>query len=57
MNLQHAPETKLVLKPIAPNVFQVSQMIIRFVKDKSGKVTVLDYSNPSVSHIRFKAKQ
>lgn len=40
-------------KPVARDTFQLGGMILRFRRDKDGKVVGLDYSNPSVRDIEF----
>ncbi|MDQ1593073.1 MAG: hypothetical protein QOG71_3700 [Pyrinomonadaceae bacterium] len=40
-------------KPIAPDTFQLAGVILRFRRDKAGKVVSLDYSNPLVRNVTF----
>ena len=54
INFEHNPDQVLPLKPVDTDAFQISRMIIRFIRDKSGKVVRLDYSNPLVRKISFK---
>jgi len=41
------------IRPVARDTFQVSRVMIRFVRDKEGKVVGFDYSNPLVRNIRY----
>lgn len=47
------PGEGLPFKPIDGDAFQLSGIILRFIRDKSGKVVALDYSNPVVRNIKF----
>jgi CubicO group peptidase (beta-lactamase class C family) len=40
-------------KPVAPDTFQLAGVILRFRRDKAGKVVALDYSNPVVRNVTF----
>jgi len=51
--LEHNPSQSLPLKPVDTDAFQISRMMIRFLRDKSGRVVTLDYSNPLVRNIKF----
>lgn len=51
--IEHTPSRVLDLKPVDADTFRVGGMTMRFVRDKSGKVAGLDYSNPVLSNIRF----
>ena len=53
MRLEHSPAKSLELKPIADDTFQFSRMMLRFQRDKSGRVVGFDYSNPSIRKVRF----
>ena len=53
ISLDHAPTQQLSLKPVDNDVFQVSRMMIRFVRDKKGKVVGLEYGNPLVRNVSF----
>jgi CubicO group peptidase (beta-lactamase class C family) len=53
VNLANSPNQTLPLKPVDTDAFQISRMIMRFVRDKNGKVISLDYSNPVVKNIKF----
>lgn len=41
------------IRPVHRDTFQVSRVIIRFVRDKDGKVIAFDYSNPLIRNIRY----
>ena len=43
----------LAFKPIERDTYQFSRMVLRFQRDKSGKVVGLDYSNPAMRHVQF----
>jgi CubicO group peptidase (beta-lactamase class C family) len=47
------PAKALQLKPVDRDTFMISQMVIRFLRDKDGKVTGYDYSNPLLRNIRY----
>jgi hypothetical protein len=51
--IEHSPSRSLELKPVDRDIFQIGRMFFHFVRDKSGKVTALDYSNPVVRNIKF----
>ena len=53
VTIEHNPDQSLPLKPVDTDAFQVSRILIRFLRDKSGKVVALDYSNPLVRNIKF----
>lgn len=53
VSLEHKPDQSLPLKPVDTDAFQVSRMLIRFVRDNTGKVVALHYSNPLVRNIKF----
>ncbi len=40
-------------KPVDRDTFQLGRMILRFRRDKDGKVVGFDYSNPAVRNIKF----
>ncbi|WP_210489141.1 serine hydrolase domain-containing protein [Rufibacter aurantiacus] len=48
-----APGPDFEFKPVSQDTFQLGGLTLRFVRDKSGKVVALDYSNPVVRNIRF----
>ena len=41
------------IRPVARDTFQISRVMVRFVRDKDGKVVAFDYSNPLVRNIRY----
>ncbi len=47
------PGPPFPMTPIHPDTFQFAGVILRFVKDKAGKVVRLDYSNPILRKVRF----
>lgn len=47
------PAKALQLKPVDRDTFMISQLVIRFVRDKDGKVVGYDYSNPLIRNIRY----
>ena len=49
------PAKALQLKPVDRDTFMISQLVIRFVRDKDGKVVGYDYSNPLIRNIRYHA--
>jgi hypothetical protein len=48
-----APGAGLEFRPVARDTFQLAGVILRFRRDKAGKVVGLDYSNPVVRNIKF----
>ena len=48
-----SPRALLEFKPVAPDTFQIGGSTLRFVRDKSGKVAGLDYSNPLLRRVKF----
>ncbi|RNI23556.1 serine hydrolase domain-containing protein [Rufibacter latericius] len=48
-----APGVGFDLKPVTKDTFQLGGVTVRFVRDKAGRVTALDYSNPLIRNIRF----
>jgi CubicO group peptidase (beta-lactamase class C family) len=40
-------------RPVDRDTFQLGGVILRFLRDKAGKVVALDYSNPLVRNIKF----
>jgi CubicO group peptidase (beta-lactamase class C family) len=40
-------------KPVERDTFQIGQMLIRFTRDKAGKVTGLEYNNPLLRKVKF----
>jgi hypothetical protein len=48
-----APGALPEFMPVARDTFQLGRVILRFRRDKAGKVVALDYSNPVVRNIKF----
>ena len=48
-----APRAVLPFKPVERDTFQAGPSLIRFVRDKAGKVTGLEYSNPLLRKVKF----
>jgi CubicO group peptidase (beta-lactamase class C family) len=48
-----APGALPEFRPVARDTFQLGGVILRFRRDKAGKVVALDYSNPVVRNIKF----
>jgi CubicO group peptidase (beta-lactamase class C family) len=46
-------EQVVPVSPIARDVFQVAQMFFRFLRDDSGRVVGIEYSNPVLQRVRF----
>jgi CubicO group peptidase (beta-lactamase class C family) len=53
MRFEISPDKALQFKPVARDTFQFSRMMVRFQRDKTGKVVAFDYSNPLVRNIKF----
>jgi CubicO group peptidase (beta-lactamase class C family) len=53
VSLGHAPDKKIPFKTVAPDTFQASQIFIHFLRDKQGKVTAFEFTNPLVRNIPF----
>lgn len=53
LRLEHLPERNLEFKNVDTDTFQGGRMILRFQKDKSGKVQSLEYSNPVLKNVKF----
>ncbi|MBC7850712.1 MAG: DUF3471 domain-containing protein, partial [Chitinophagaceae bacterium] len=53
LHLEHAPEKNLKCLPIDTDTFQAGRMMVRFRRDKSGKVIGMNYSNPLLRKINF----
>jgi CubicO group peptidase (beta-lactamase class C family) len=53
MRYYQNPAKALQLKPVDRDTFMISQMVVRFVRDKGGKVIGYDYSNPLLRNIRY----
>jgi hypothetical protein len=48
-----APGAPLVFKPVDRDTFQFAGVILRFTRDKTGKVVGLDFSNPLLRKVKF----
>jgi hypothetical protein len=48
-----APGAGLEFKPVDGDTFQLGGAILRFRRDKAGKVVALDYSNAVVRNVKF----
>jgi CubicO group peptidase (beta-lactamase class C family) len=48
-----APGALPGFRPVDRDTFQLGRVILRFRRDKAGKVVALDYSNPVVRNIKF----
>jgi CubicO group peptidase (beta-lactamase class C family) len=48
-----APGAALEFRPVDRDTFQLAGVILRFRRDKAGKVVAVDYSNPVVRNIKF----
>ena len=48
-----APGPALEFRPVDRDTFQLAGVILRFRRDKAGKVLAVDYSNPVVRNIKF----
>jgi hypothetical protein len=53
LRLEHSPTNSLEFKPVDTDTFQWGRMMLRFQRDKGGKVVALEYSNPLLSKIKF----
>lgn len=51
--IEHTPSYSLPLKPVDTDTFQLGRMLMRFKRDKSGKIVALDYTNPVIHNIPF----
>lgn len=47
------PDRALPLKPVDKDTFMAGPMLLRFVRDKEGKVIGYDYSNSLLRNIRY----
>jgi CubicO group peptidase (beta-lactamase class C family) len=48
-----APGEPLAFKPVDRDTFQFAGVILRFTRDKAGKVVGLDFSNPVLRKVKF----
>ena len=51
--VNNRPGPPFPLTPVDADTFQFAGVILRFVRDKTGKVTGLEYSNPLIRKVRF----
>jgi CubicO group peptidase (beta-lactamase class C family) len=54
---EHMGGRKVPLTPVEPDVFQVSRVTMKFLRDKQGKVEAIDFTNPVASHMKFVRKK
>jgi CubicO group peptidase (beta-lactamase class C family) len=54
---EHMGDRKLPLNAVDPGVFQVSRVYIKFLRDKQGKVTAMNFTNPFARNMDFKKVQ
>ncbi len=47
------PGPPFLMTPVHRDVFQFAGVILRFVRDKAGKVVALEYSNPLIRNVKF----
>jgi CubicO group peptidase (beta-lactamase class C family) len=50
---EHMGDRKVPLSPVDPDVFQVSRVTVKFLRDKQGKVEALDFTNPFARNMVF----
>lgn len=48
-----APGEPLIFKPVDRDTFLFAGLILRFTRDKAGKVVGLDFSNPLIRNVKF----
>lgn len=53
MRFELSPDKALEFRPVERDIFQLSRVTLRFLRDKDGKVVAFDYSNPLVRNIKF----
>ena len=53
MRFYRNPAKALQLKPVDRDTFMTGPLMVRFVRDKDGKVMGYDYSNPLLRNIRY----
>ena len=51
-----APKAILEFKPVEKDKFMAGQGMIRFVRDKTGKVAGLEYTNPLVRKVKYRRR-
>ena len=55
LNVQANGANTIEFKPVERDAFMIGQMLIRFTRDKSGKPTGLEYTNPLLRTVKFVA--
>jgi hypothetical protein len=53
LRFYRTPERALPFKPVERDTFMAGQIIVRFVRDKDGKVIGYEYSNPALRNVRY----
>ena len=53
VRISHAPDKNLEFKPIDTDAFGSGRMMVRFRRDKTGKVIAFDYGNPVLRKVSF----
>ena len=53
VRIAHTPSRVIDAKPVDRDTFRLGGMFVRFIRDNTGTVVALDYSNPVVPNIRF----
>jgi Beta-lactamase class C and other penicillin binding proteins len=53
IQFEHMKDRRLPLTPVDTDVFQVSRIYIRFMRDTNGRVTGFQFSNPVARNIMF----
>ncbi len=53
MRFYQNPAKAIQLTPVTRDTFMLSQMVVRFLRDKDGKVVAFDYSNPALRNIKY----
>jgi hypothetical protein len=53
LQFEHLKDRKLPLNAVDPDVFQVSRITIKFMRDKAGKIRGLSFSNPVARKMQF----
>jgi hypothetical protein len=55
LNVQANGANTIEFKPVERDAFMIGQMLIRFTRDKSGRPTGLEYTNPLLRKVKFVA--
>jgi CubicO group peptidase (beta-lactamase class C family) len=53
LNVQANGANTIEFKPVERDAFMIGQMLIRFTRDKNGKPTGLEYTNPLLRKVKF----